>query len=257
MGKEVPGLFITGTDTGVGKTHVATIIVRQLRNSGYHVGVYKPVASGCEKIRGRLVSEDAFKLWDAAGRPGPIARVCPQAFAAPLAPHLAAALEGKKVDWALAVRGFEYWCRRSDIIIVEGAGGLLSPVTEEHYVADLAESINLPLVVVTKNVLGTINQTLQTLMAAANFGQGLPVAGIVVNEPLDPASDLSSHYNVEELQKRCGVPILAHVRWKATESDRQVDWFKLARQHQISKSKCLGTPGGVSLREGSKKIPLP
>src|SRR4029079_7760739 len=92
------GLFITGTGTGVGKTYVGALIARALRNSGKRVGVYKPVASGCEMRGGTLVSPDAVALWDAAGRPGTLEQVCPQTFAAPLAPHLAARADGRRID---------------------------------------------------------------------------------------------------------------------------------------------------------------
>ncbi len=166
------GLFITGTDTGVGKTCVAAHIARALVAEGRQVGVYKPAASGCARQGDRLVSEDAVVLWNAAGRPGELDRVCPQCFAAPLAPHLAARAEGREIDAALLRQGIEYWRQRSEIVLVEGAGGLMSPMGERQYVADLAEAFGYPLIVVSRNVLGTINQTLQTLIAAAAFGGG-------------------------------------------------------------------------------------
>src|SRR3954453_8914730 len=93
-----PGLFITGTGTGVGKTYVASLIAMALRAAGKRVGGYKPVASGCEFLNGKITSPDAAALWEAAGRPGTLEQVCPQLFAAPLAPHLAARAEGKQVD---------------------------------------------------------------------------------------------------------------------------------------------------------------
>ncbi|HYW79764.1 MAG TPA: dethiobiotin synthase, partial [Thermoguttaceae bacterium] len=86
MPDHVPGLFITGTDTEVGKTYVASLIARSLVASGHRVGVYKPAASGCRLEAGVLVSDDAISLWEAAGRPGDLQHVCPQCFAAPLAP---------------------------------------------------------------------------------------------------------------------------------------------------------------------------
>ena len=100
MSDAVRGLFITGTDTGVGKTYVAALIARWLPPAGRRVGVYKPAASGCSRQADgdELVSDDALALWNAAGRPGDLDRVCPQRFAAPLAPHLAAAGEGKQID---------------------------------------------------------------------------------------------------------------------------------------------------------------
>jgi dethiobiotin synthetase len=103
------GLFITGTGTGVGKTYVASLIARALRATGRRVGVYKPVASGCDLVDGELVSPDAVALWEAAGRPGTLDQVCPQRFAAPLAPHLAARAEGKRVDCGLLLRSLGFW----------------------------------------------------------------------------------------------------------------------------------------------------
>ena len=114
----VPGLFITGTDTGVGKTYVAALIARDLAAAGRRVGVYTPAASGCRREGARLISDDALALWNAAGRPGELERVCPQCFEAPLAPHLAARREGKRLDPALLRSGIDYWKSRSEIVLV-------------------------------------------------------------------------------------------------------------------------------------------
>jgi dethiobiotin synthetase len=222
------GLFLTGTDTGVGKTCVGAMIARALRAAGYRVGVYKPAASGCRRERGRVVSDDAVALWLAAGKPGPLDRVCPQRFLAPLAPHLAAREEGKRLDRELLRRGFDYWRRRAEIVLVEGAGGLMSPLGEDEYVADLACEFGFPLVVVARNGLGTINQTLQTLVAAATFRDGLEVAGIVLNHPTPPGDDPSVATNRQELVSRCVPPVLAEVAWNAAQFDRPVDWAALA-----------------------------
>src|SRR5205809_891289 len=114
-----PGLFITGTGTGVGKTYVATLIAAALRAAGKRVGVYKPVASGCEFLNGKLTSPDAVALWQAADRPGTLEQVCPQLFEAPLAPHLAARAKGKHVDAQELRRGIGFWRERSDVVLVE------------------------------------------------------------------------------------------------------------------------------------------
>jgi dethiobiotin synthetase len=273
--KRTPGLFITGTDTGVGKTYVAALIARALRAAGHRVGVYKPAASGCRRGQGaglmvgrlsksphrvqgsggqsravsarkgsgfrgqklsggacpagRLISEDAIQLWEAAGRPGALERVCPQRFEAPLAPHLAAAEEGRKLDSKLLRSGLDYWKKRSDVVLVEGAGGLMSPLGDEEYVADLACDFGFPLVIVARNALGTINQTLQTLIAAATFREGLPIAGIVLNNPSPPGDDPSRSSNRRELAVRSAPPILAEVAWQADRFDAEVDWFRPAR----------------------------
>ena len=224
------GLFITGTDTGVGKTYVARLIARSLREQGARVGVYKPAASGCRIEQGRAMSDDAIALWETAGQPGGLDRVCPQCFAAPLAPHLAARAEGRTVDRDLLRRGLDYWRQRSDVLLVEGVGGLLSPVSDDDYVADLAHEFGLPLVVVSRNVLGTISQTLQTLHVAATYRGGLRVAGVVLNDvdpPEQSADDLSTRTNPEELRQRCRAPLLAHVSWNASELAPAVDWQRL------------------------------
>ncbi len=221
------GLFITGTDTEVGKTYVAALVAKALAAAGLRVGVYKPVASGCLMQRGKLVSEDAVTLWNAAGRPGKLQHVCPQRFAAPLAPHLAAREAGQRVDPKLLRSGLDYWRERSDIVLVEGAGGLMSPLSDEDYNADLAYDFGYPLVVVAPNVLGTINQTLQTLITASTFREGLDAAGIVLNE-VRPIPDASAASNRAEIAARAVPPVLASIPWQALQSDEPVDWAALA-----------------------------
>jgi dethiobiotin synthetase len=232
------GLFITGTGTGVGKTYVAALIARQLVKIGKRVGVYKPVASGCEVHDEKLVSPDAVALWTAAGHPGTLDAVCPQRFAAPLAPHLAARAERRRVDPALLRGGLEYWRARSDFVLVEGAGGLMSPISDDDYNADLAEEFGYPLVVVAANELGTINATLQTLITASTYcpasgevasgesSDGLRIAGIVLNAPRHLANDASIDSNADELERRCVPPLLAVVNHNSG-FDREIDWAAL------------------------------
>ena len=208
MASRVPGLFITGTDTGVGKTYAAALIARSLAASGRRVGVYKPAASGYVRdAQGSLLSDDAVTLWEAAGRPGELQHVCPQRFVAPLAPHLAARAEGREIDAVLLRRGLDYWRSRSEIVLVEGAGGLMSPLGDDEYVADLARDLGFPLIVVSRNILGTINATLQTLITASVYRGGLEVAGVVLNHPAPPpGDDLSLASNRAELAARCTAP---------------------------------------------------
>jgi dethiobiotin synthetase len=260
----IPGLFITGTDTGVGKTHVACRIAGWLARAGYRVGVYKPAASGCTVQDGHLVADDAVQLWQAAGRPGDLDQVCPQRFLAPLAPPLAARAEGRRVDADLLRSGLEVWKRCSDIVLVEGAGGLMSPLGDEDYVADLAFDCGFPLIVVAPNVLGVINQTLQTLITAAVFrgraknrtktgqapgvhvpeevpfsreraGQELVVAGIVLNDRgRDVRDDPSVESNYQQLVAHCGPLVLARLVFGADEFTPSVDWLAVACGQQAS-----------------------
>jgi dethiobiotin synthetase len=218
------GLFITGTGTGVGKTYVACLIARALMKSGKRVGVYKPAASGGERDDHGLVSPDAFALWDAAGRPGTLQQVCPQVFAAPLAPHLAAREEGREINRGLLRSGIAYWNEASEIVLVEGAGGLMSPLGDHDYNADLAAEFGFPLVIVAANALGTINATLQTLITARHHSGGLNVVAVVLNSPTNNADDPSTMSNAEELRKRCDVPLLAEVA-HGGQFAANVDWW--------------------------------
>jgi dethiobiotin synthetase len=219
-------MFITGTDTNVGKTCVAAAIAQSLAERGLRVGVYKPAASGSERNDDVvLVSDDALRLWNAAGRPGELERVCPQCFAAPLAPHLAARAEGKELDPALLRHGLDYWLARSDAVLVEGAGGLMSPLGDEEYIADLAADLDLPLVIVAPNELGVINQTLQTLIVAQT--RRLAVAGIVLNRrrATCEAEDPSLASNRRELERRSAVPVLAELLFDRETLDDDIDWL--------------------------------
>ncbi len=220
------GLFITGTGTGVGKTYVAALIARAMREAGVRVGVYKPVASGCDVVDGSLTSPDAMALWEAAGRVGTIDRVCPQMFAAPLAPHLSARAEGKRVAPKLLREALEYWRETSEIVLVEGAGGLMSPISDDDYNADLAREFGHPLLVVAANELGVINATLQTLITATTYCDGLDVAGIVLNSVSRRDEDASIVSNADEIARRCVPPLLATVEHGAG-FNRTVDWAAL------------------------------
>lgn len=230
MFKKPPvGLFITGTDTEVGKTYVAALIAKSLVANGYRVGVYKPSASDCVNDGNQLVSEDAVVLWDAAGRPLNVDAVCPQRFKAPLAPHLSAKSEGRQMDTELLRTGISTWVDHCDIVIVEGSGGLMSPISEDEFVADLASDFGYPLILVTANVLGAINQTLQALITAACFRDGLHVAGVVLNDSQIFEGDVSISSNQAEITKRSQVPVLTRVRYESTEFADDVDWYSLAK----------------------------
>jgi dethiobiotin synthetase len=219
------GLFIIGTSTEVGKTHVAAMIARALAAEGRRVGVYKPVASGCREADGELVSDDAVALWEAAGQPGELQRVCPQRFRAPLAPPRAAAAAGLRVDAALLRSGLDYWRSTSDVVLVEGAGGLMSPLSDEDYNIDLAIDFGFPLVIVAANELGVINATLQTLITARAKAPNLAIAGIVLNQAAPRVDDASLASNAEELVARCEAPLLATLAYGQADFGAKLDWL--------------------------------
>ena len=235
------GLFITGTSTEVGKTHVAAMIARALVAEGRRVGVYKPVASGCRVEGDDLIADDAVALWEAAGRPGELNRVCPQRFKAPLAPSRAATIEGKHVDAALLRSGLNYWRERSGIVLVEGAGGLMSPLSDADYNIDLARDLGLPLVIVAANELGVINATLQTIITVRAKAPGLPIAGVVLNQVQQREGDESLNSNADELAARCDVPLLATVGCGLESFENPVDWYARASELRLSQAQGAGS----------------
>jgi len=221
------GLFVTGTDTDVGKTYITAMIARQLVAEGQRVAVYKPVASGCENVNGTLVSEDATTLWEATGRHGALDSVCPQRFAAPLSPHRAAQQDGKQVDEEQLRVGLTAAASDCDVVLIEGAGGLLSPISADEFNADLAFDFGYPMIVVAANGLGVINQTLQTLVTAETFREGIGVAGVILNDRHD-CSDLSCRTNAEDLRDRSVPPLLAEVAFASKSISPRVDWLTIA-----------------------------
>jgi dethiobiotin synthetase len=175
----VPGLFITGTDTGVGKTIVAGAIADWFRRRGRRVAVCKPVATGCAHRREGLVSEDAEFLAACSDTPHPLDLICPIRYAEPLAPAIAAERAGEPLDWSAIDRSIRLMSRDSDVMIVEGVGGILVPMDEETTVLDFAVQLKLPAVIVARAGLGTINHTLLTIGALR--AAGVRVAGVVIN----------------------------------------------------------------------------
>lgn len=224
------GLFLTGTNTGVGKTHVGVMIVQALLAASVRIGVYKPVESGCRRDGDSLLAADAEQLWNAAGQPGDLSHVCPQRFEAALAPPQAAALEGQAVDCQLLRSGLDYWQARSDFVLVEGAGGLMSPLSAEDYNVNLATDLGLPLVIVAANELGVINATLQTIITARALSPKLPIAGVILNQTAEHADDASVLRNAAAIREHCDVPLLGTVGFGEREFTGEIDWLALAKR---------------------------
>jgi dethiobiotin synthetase len=201
------GLFITATDTGAGKTVIACAIARLWRREARAFRVCKPVATGASLLSGKLISEDTLALAQAAGETD-LDAITPFVYAEPASPPVAARAAESKLSLSGLVEVVQRRHSQEGAVLVEGIGGLLCPLTETETVADLVTRLALPLVVITRRSLGTLNHTLLTLEAARN--RGLPVLGIVVNETA-PVSGLAEERNVEELRRRIDVPILAVV----------------------------------------------
>ena len=208
MAKPGRGLFITGTDTGVGKTVVTAALAVALSELDFEVGVMKPVESGCARVQGALVPEDAVFLRKAAGSDAPMRLVNPYALRHPLAPALAAEMEGVAIEMETIEKAYATLIGGHDIVLVEGAGGLLAPLSGDLTMLDLAARLGLPVLVVAKNTLGTINHTALTVRAAKSAG--LTVLGVVLSNPT-AAQDEATATNPDSLRRWAGTALLGEV----------------------------------------------
>ncbi|MDP6559802.1 MAG: dethiobiotin synthase [Candidatus Binatia bacterium] len=209
------GVFVTGTDTGVGKTLVACGLACSLRDRGYAVGVMKPAETGCGQKEGGLFPQDAFYLRQASGCDHPLDLICPYMLPLPLAPSAAAAAAGIQIDPSLLWQRYNELSGSKDLTLVEGAGGLLVPLLPHYSYADLARSLDLSLIVVVSNRLGALNHALLTLEHAACLG--LQVLGYFLNDmegQLSPASEA----NAETLQFLTQIPCLGKIPHLPTRS---------------------------------------
>ncbi len=208
------GLFVTGTDTGVGKTEVSCALVAQARASGVDAVAMKPAQSGVTPGE----PSDADRLHAASGGVEPLEALCPYSFAAPLAPAVAARLEGRAVSLEAIVERARALASRHDALLVEGAGGLLVPLTERETYADLAVALGLPVLVVARAGLGTVNHTALTVEALR--ARGLVLAGIVLNRACD-LDDPSVPYNAGEIARVTGCEPIASLPYARDIAERQ------------------------------------
>jgi dethiobiotin synthetase len=196
-------LFVTGTDTGVGKTFVACALAHAMRTAGLRVGVMKPVETGVDDV-----PEDAVRRRDAAGDTAALDDVCPYRFRAALAPATAAPLEHRAVDLDRIAALLMRRAMAADMFVVEGAGGLLCPVTDDCTWLDLIRTLNLPVLLVAANRLGMLNHC--ALTARVLRTEGVTARGVILSHP-DAVADLSAASNSTVLPTLTGLPILASV----------------------------------------------
>jgi dethiobiotin synthetase len=197
------GLFITGTDTGVGKTHVALALVRGLVRSGLRIAAMKPVAAGATVTPEGLRNDDALQLAAAANVPVPYESLNPYCLSAPVSPHIAAEEAGIVIDPAVICREFERLAQRVDGVVVEGAGGWLAPIGPTQTMEDVALALRLPVLMVVGLRLGCLSHALLT--ARAVRASGLPLAHWVANE-IDLRFE-QSRENLERLSAELGPPL--------------------------------------------------
>ena len=229
---KIQSLFVSGTDTEIGKTWVAVRLLTALRTAGHRVGAWKPVCSGSIEQNGQHVWEDVQALMEAVtGEEQPAdseldQRLCPQRFHAALAANIAARLEGTNVSDAQLAEGLRAWHGHADYVVVEGAGGLLSPVSDTMLGADLAARLQLPIVLVAPNRLGVIHQTLATVESAA--GRNLSVRAVILNEATSGSSDVLKKNNASELRRLLPDILLMETNWKQAtpfEAADILEWF--------------------------------
>jgi len=203
------GIFITGTDTGVGKTYIATGIARTFRSNGIDVGVMKPAETGCRVRQGDLRPKDAISLIEAAGVSDSLDLVNPYRYRKPLAPLAAAAMEGQKIFINRIKSAYQELSRKHEFMIVEGAGGIMVPLTLRYSYLDLASDLGLPVLVVARPNLGTINHTLLTIMAIQQ--RNISLAGIVFNKCSKEQRDLAERTSPAVIEQLSGVRVLGSI----------------------------------------------
>jgi dethiobiotin synthetase len=210
------GLFVTGTDTAVGKTLVAGAIANILTRKGFKVGVFKPIATGCKHKWDGLISSDTEFLFHCSNSDLSLSTITPVGYCTPAAPIVSAASEGRPIDFDRIAAAYKDICRNSDIVIVEGIGGVRVPLTEEFDLLDLAVEFALPIVVVARPNLGTINHTLMTIdcVRAAK----LKIAGVVINGYNAVESTVAEDTAAETIEKCGGEKVLAVVPFDETVS---------------------------------------
>jgi dethiobiotin synthetase len=203
------GIFITGTDTGIGKTFVAVGLIKAMRAKGLSVCPMKPVETGCMIKQGKLIPGDTNKLIKASGINEPVDLINPYRLRHPLAPSVAAEIEGVKINKKKIFSAYDRLSKKYEITIVEGAGGIMVPVYKKYFFLDLAKDLDLHVVIVSRTGLGTINHSLLTIEAARN--KGLDVLGVIFNCAGKTKKDLSEKTNPGVIEKLGGAPVLSIV----------------------------------------------
>jgi len=205
------GIFVSGTDTGIGKTRVAIALLRRLATDGVRAVGMKPVAAGVPS--GAIVNEDVGALRAAGNVDAALYDMNPYSFAPAIAPHLAAAQSGLPIDLEIIASAYARLCEHASVIVVEGAGGVLVPLNAKLDMLDIPARLGLPVLLVVGIRLGCLNHAL--LSAQAILGRGLRFAGWVANR-IDPSMDAADE-NVAALAERLPAPVVADIGWCCDE----------------------------------------
>ena len=209
MVKNKQGFFVTGTDTDVGKTYIASALVRHFVQQGYQTVGMKPVAAGADLVDGRLLNSDVAELIKAGNVDTDLALINPYVFEPAIAPHIAAEQSGVVISMAKIKQAFDALQAQADVVVVEGAGGFRVPLNREETMADLAVQLNLPVIMVVGIRLGCINHALMT--AGSIRATGLNLVGWVANR-IDPNMPALEE-NIATLKAMIKAPCIADVSW--------------------------------------------
>lgn len=208
------GFFITGTDTGIGKTYTTVLLAQQLIAKGRRVAALKPVASGANLVAGELRNDDALQLQAASNIELGYAQVNPYCFAPPLPPHIVASQQHVKIELARIATVVSHAQSIADFVLVEGVGGWHAPLNDDATVAELAQRLNLPVLLVVGLRLGCMNHAL--LSAKAIVASGCELAGWIANN-IDPGYDVVGE-SIAYLQTQIHAPLLACITYNAQKN---------------------------------------
>jgi dethiobiotin synthetase len=231
-------IFITATDTGIGKTFVTAGLARAFREAGVDVGVMKPVATGCRKVDNGvvfgtpgLISDDAERIRNAAGSDDELNLINPVRYEEPLAPLVAAQRARSPVDLSDIVSAYEKLRTRHQLLLIEGIGGLMVPIMEEYYVTDLIKTLECPAIIVTRPNLGTINHTLLTVRQAQH--EGIDLLGIIINHHEEFERDVAIETNPGIIEQAAGTPVLGTVPYSPSLQSAMPAFDQIRRQLPI------------------------
>ena len=205
------GVFITGTDTGIGKTYFTLACIHALRSAGLKVAAMKPVASGAELVDGQLRNEDALQILKALDQVVDYELINPYCFRPPVSPHIAAAELGVEIDVLKIKNSCQLLSENSDYTLVEGVGGWLAPLSDSLTVADLAKALELPIIMVVALRLGCLNHAMLTAQSIKR--SGLKLAGWVANW-VEPELDALEN-QIDYLSKQFSMPPIARMGWQS------------------------------------------
>ena len=246
------GIFVTATGTGVGKTLVASGLVRCLIQQGIDVGVMKPIETGVS--RSRKLQSDGARLRKAAGARDPITDVCPYVFRLPVAPLSAAQAEGKTVQMATILRTFRTLHQKHTFMVVEGVGGTYVPITQTLNLSDLIYQMKLPAIVVGQSGLGGINHALLTLHALRD--RNIPVVALVLNQQRPVRTKIAhaqERSTVNLLRRLAGVPVVGPLLYSPTMNRNWntgvADFAKTASMTKLAKLVLASAQGTMSRRD--------